>query len=96
MLIEAIIIVSGNQEFLLKIFPRTGRTSLVEGFRGLNNRFSEFYKLGFMSLNSLISGTQIAGNLLLISMVWFAPIYKYRPKGNKYIFWFCVGYHFIN
>jgi len=89
--IEAVIIISGNQEFLLNIFPRTGRTSLVEGFRNFNNRFSEYFKLGYMGLNSLISGNQIASNLLLISMVWFAPIYKFRPKHNANIIWFFLS-----
>jgi len=88
MFVESIVIISGNGEFLMKLFPSTGRTSVVEGFKSYQNRFADYYKLGYQNLNSLISGTQVAANLLLTSMVWFAPIYKYRPKGNKYIFWF--------
>jgi len=89
--IETVIIISGNQEFLLKIFPKTGRTSIVEGFGYYNNRFAEYFKLGYMGLNSLISGKQIAGNLVLISMIWFAPIYNYRPKHNANIIWFFLS-----
>jgi len=90
LLIESLFLVTGNFNYLQKLFPVTG-SSIVEGFRAYHNRFSDFYRLGFPGLNSLITGNQVASNLALFSMVWFAPIYKFPPRKNSRIIWFILS-----
>ena len=91
LLIESIFLVTGNFNFLQELFPSTGRTSVVEGFRSYHNRFAEYYGLGFPGLNSLITGNQVASNLALFSMVWFAPVYEHIPRNILRNIWFILS-----
>ena len=87
MLIESIILITGNFNFLQNIFSETG-TSVVQGFRSYHNRFAQYYNLDFPGLNSLITGNQIASTLAVLSIIWFAPVYKFAPKKRSRNIWF--------
>ena len=91
LLIESTFLVTGNFNFLQELFPATGRSSVVEGFRSYHNRFAEYYNLGFPGLNSLITGNQVASNLALLSMVWFAPLYKHIHRNISRNIWFILS-----
>jgi len=90
LLIESIFLVTGNFNFLQELFP-LGRTSVVEGFRSCHNRFAVYYNLGFPGLNSLITGNQVASNLAILSMVWFAPVYEHIPRNISRNIWFILS-----
>ena len=90
LVIEFLFLITGNFNLLQMIYPETGM-SIVEGFRSYHNRFSSYFNLGIEGFNSLITGNQIANTIALLSIIWFAPFYIYKPKQNRY-FWFAISF----
>ena len=81
--IEAIIVIFGYQEFLDSIFKNVN--SITSGYKSYHNRIAYFFGLSIGGLNSPIMGTQIAGQLCLISTFLFAPIYKRTINHYNYL-----------
>ena len=81
--VEAIIVVLGYQEFLDSIFQNVN--SITSGYKSYHNRIAQFFGLSIGGLNSPIMGTQIAGQLCLISTFLFAPIYKRTINHYNYL-----------
>jgi hypothetical protein len=90
LVIEFLFLLTGNFNLLQMIYPETGM-SIVEGFRSYHNRFGSYFNLNIEGLNSLITGNQIANIIALLSMIWFAPFYIFKPRQNRYL-WFVISF----
>lgn len=90
LVIESLFLFTGNFNLLQMIYPETGM-SIVEGFRSYHNRFASYFNLDIEGLNSLITGNQIANTIALLSMIWFAPFYIFKPRQNRYL-WFVISF----